>query len=272
MGLSYNEFCDLLSKKIQYGIDFYVTLLEKIIDNPYRYCGLFRLTNAKTKLIQNITQSNEIIFGDFIEDICTLYIEQLGYKNFDKHLGKDDKGKDLNIDQYFTDGKNIFITEMKMRDDHDSTKKRGQFSNFIEKIWRIRKRHPNTHIEASMWFVDNKLKKNKNYYQSEIDKLYFDNVSINLYYGSEFFKTLKNGATVWNDLVSLLKQYRQDNVNNDVEIPDFGSSSEIYNALLKISNKHRKKLNSKSETMKLLREELFSNGDNLEKVLKKRPL
>ena len=110
----------ILSKKIQDGEDFYVSLLEKVIDNPTRYCGLFRLSNARTKLIQNVTQSREIKFGDIIEEICTLYIDKLGYKNFNKHLGKNENGDDLNVDQYFADGINVFLTEMKIREPQTS--------------------------------------------------------------------------------------------------------------------------------------------------------
>ena len=272
MIISYDEFCSILSKKIQDGEDFYVSLLEKVIDNPTRYCGLFRLSNARTKLIQNVTQSREIKFGDIIEEICTLYIDKLGYKNFNKHLGKNENGDDLNVDQYFTDGTNVFLTEMKIRDDHDSTKKRGQYDNFRKKISLVRKQHPNAHIDASMWFVDPGLIKNKNYYRDEMSKENFSNVSLHLYYGSEFFASLNNGMTVWNELISLLKEYRLDNADTNVEIPDFGISEEIYNALLHISSKHWKKLNSELEEIVQLRAELFSNGDNLEKALKKRPL
>ena len=176
------------------------------------------------------------------------------------------------VDQYFTDGTNVFLTEMKIRDDHDSTKKRGQYDNFRKKISLVRKQHPNAHIDASMWFVDPGLIKNKNYYRDEMSKENFSNVSLHLYYGSEFFASLNNGMTVWNELISLLKEYRLDNADTNVEIPDFGTSEEIYNALLHISSKHWKKLNSELEEIVQLRAELFSNGDNLEKALKKRPL
>ena len=272
MIISYEEFCTILSKKVQVGEDFYVSLLEKVIDNPTRYCGLFRLSNAETKLIQNVTQSREIKFGDIIEEICTLYIDKLGYRNLDKHLGKNEYGDDLNVDQYFTDNTNIFLVEMKIRDDHDSTKKRGQYDNFRKKISLVRKRHPNSHVDASMWFVDPGLIKNKSYYRDEMNKEKFSNVSLHLYYGSEFFASLNNGTTAWNELISLLKEYRLDNADVNVEIPDFGTSEEIYNALLCISNKHWKKLNSNQDEIVQLRAELFSNGDNLKKVMRKRPI
>ena len=270
MFITYDEFCSILSKQIQNGKDFYVSLLEKVIDYPGRYCGLFRLSNAKTKLIQNVTQSREIKFGDIIEDISTIYIEKLGYKTFNKHLGKNDDGDDLNVDQYFTDGKTIFLAEMKIRDDHDSTKKRGQYDNFRKKIILVREQHPNSHIDASMWFVDPGLVKNKNYYSDEMSKENFTNTTLHLYYGSEFFASLNNGLTVWNELISLFKEYRLNNIDTNVEIPDFGSSDEIYEALLCISNKHWKKLNSNSDEIIQLRNELFSNGDNLVRAIKNR--
>ena len=122
MIITYEEFCDILENRIQSGEDFYLSLLETVIDNPTRYCGLFRLSNAKTKLIQNVTQSKEIKFGDLIEELTTEYISRLGYTNYDKHLGRDSNGDDLQVDQYFADARKVFVVEMKIRDDHDSTK------------------------------------------------------------------------------------------------------------------------------------------------------
>jgi len=44
-----------------------------------------------------------------------------------------EKGEELSLDQYFTDGKIYYFVEQKVRDDHDSTKKRGQISNLEKK-------------------------------------------------------------------------------------------------------------------------------------------
>lgn len=46
-----------------------------VVKNPNRYTGIFRLSNAKTKLIQNVTQSREIKFGDFMEEICAYLLK-----------------------------------------------------------------------------------------------------------------------------------------------------------------------------------------------------
>lgn len=266
MIISYEEFCELLSKHIQSGDEFYLNLLKNVIDNPSRYCGLFRLSNAKSKLIQNVTQSKEIKFGDIVEELATEYIERLGYKTFNKNLGADEKGDFLNVDQYFTDGTNIYIVEMKIRDDHDSTKKRGQYSNFQKKIKLVRKLNPTAHIDASMWFVDDSLVKNKNYYKEMMQSDDFMNCTLHLYYGSEFFHSLKNGDNAWAEFIQILTQYRVDNSNVDVDIPDFASSKEMLDCLVNLPNKYWNKLNSSLPQYVLLRKELFGAGDNIEKA------
>ena len=270
MIITYEEFCEKLTHLIHSGEDFYDSLLKTIIDNPTRYCGLFRLSNAKTKLIQNVTQSNEIKFGDLVEDICTEYIGKLGYTNLEKHLGQNEDGDDLNLDQHFTDGNIIYMVEMKIRDDHDSTKKRGQFANFLKKIKRLKVLHPNKFINASMWFVDNALTKNKNYYSTEMQNSSIENCSMNLYYGGAFFDTLKGGATAWMEFLSILTEYRRNNVGEEVLIPDFGSSEEILNSLIRLPNNYWNKLISNDEKYVLLRMELFAGGNNIEKAMEAR--
>lgn len=266
MIITYDEFCELLGKYIQTGQDFYESLLINVIENPSRYCGLFRLSNAKMKLMQNVTQSKEIKFGDIIEELTTEYIERLGYKTFEKNLGQDENGDVLNVDQYFSDGLTVYMVEMKIRDDHDSTKKRGQYSNFQKKIKLIKKRNPGKHLDASMWFVDNGLIKNKNYYKEEMSKEHYDDCSLHLYYGGEFFNSLKGGRQAWKELTYILTEYRIENAKNEVEIPDFGTSEQIFRALVDLPLKHWEKLNSNDPQYELLRKELFSSGDNIERA------
>lgn len=266
MIITYDEFCDLLVKHIQTGQDFYETLLANVIEYPSRYCGLFRLSNAKMKLMQNITQSKEIKFGDIIEELTSEYIERLGYKTFKKNLGQDENGDVLNVDQYFTDGSTIYIVEMKIRDDHDSTKKRGQYTNFQKKIKLIKSQNPKKHLDASMWFVDDGLIKNRNYYRDEMSKEHFDNCSLHLYYGGDFFASLKGGKQAWDELTCILTKYRIENSKNDVKIPDFGTSEQIFKALVNLPQKYWNKLNSNEPQYELLRKELFSSGKNIERA------
>ena len=268
MIVSYEEFLELLLKHIQTGSNFYYDLLVKVIKNPLRYCGLFRLSNPKTKLIQNVTQSNEIKLGDIYEELTTKILGKLGYKNLNKNLGSDENKDVLNVDQLFYDDNALYMVEMKMRDDHDSTKKRGQFENYLKKIKLLKHKYNPKKLIAIMWFVDKSLYKNKLYYTAEMKSHSddYDNVEMKLYYGAEFFNTLNNGHEAWNDLILNMKKYRKEHINDEVEIPDFGSSQEIFKALLKLPNNLWEKLISNDDLYVLLRDELFSNGDNIEKA------
>ncbi|MEA4821090.1 MAG: hypothetical protein VB122_02470 [Erysipelotrichales bacterium] len=269
MIITYEKFMDKLNKKIKSGEDFYLELLKTVIDNPSRYCGLFRLSNAKTKLIQNVTQSKEIKFGDFMEDIATDYINLLGYKNQEKGIGCDENGDRLNADQFFIKDNIMYLVEQKIRDDHDSTKKRGQFANFDKKVRLIKKQHPGMHLVAIMWFIDDGLVKNKNYYKQEMNNSNYSDTDLFLYYGGEFFESLNGGAEVWDEMVSYLERNRMENSQDIFTIPDFDSSDEILNALLNLPRIYWKKLLSNNTKYDLLRKELFSSGDNLEKARKK---
>lgn len=264
MIITYEHFMEKLNERIKSGDDFYLELLETVIDNPSRYCGLFRLSNAKTKLIQNVTQSKEIKFGDFMEDIATEYISLIGYSNLSKDIGCDENGDRLSADQVFTKDNIVYLVEQKIRDDHDSTKKRGQFANFDKKIRLIKSQHPNTHLVASMWFIDDGLVKNKNYYLQEMDDCHYLDTELHLYYGEEFFNSLTGGAPVWREMIEYLTRNRMESSNEIFTIPDFGTSEEIYNALLHLPVKYWKKLLTNNDKYRLLRQEMFSSGDNLQ--------
>ena len=85
--MTYEDFAARLNDRI-FGQDLNYEILRTVLENPNRYIGLFRITNAKTKLIQNLTQSCEIKFGDFIEEVLTAYISQMGYENLGKKAQK----------------------------------------------------------------------------------------------------------------------------------------------------------------------------------------
>ncbi len=190
MILTYEFFVGKLNEKIKSDADFCYELLKNVIDNPHRYTGIFRLSNAKTKLIQNVTQSREIKFGDFMEDIVTIYIDKMGYHNLEKRIGTDENGDALNADQVFLGGDTVYLIEQKIRDDHDSTKKRGQYSNFKKKFSLLERLYPDKKINATMWFIDGSLVKNKNYYISESSKDITAKRQLNIMYGESLFASL----------------------------------------------------------------------------------
>lgn len=268
--MKYEEFKQQLNLQI-FGEDLHYDILTTVIKNPHRYIGLFRITNAKTKLIQNLTQSCEIKFGNFIEDILTQYLSEMGYRNLDKNLGVNENGELLKIDQIFQKDKEpiIYMIEQKIRDDHDSTKKRGQYANLIKKIKLVKQKFPNHTIKATMWFSDDSLKKNRRYYLEQIQNNTDDVVEISLFYGKELFETLFNKPDIWEELITHLKQNKQERCNEILNVPDFDTSVEIRNALLKLkqndSNLLSKLLSDKQEYIEL-RKELFPTGKNLENL------
>ena len=205
-----------------------------------------------------------------MEEIITEYIAAMGYKNLDKNIGTDSEGNHLSADQIFTDGKSIFLIEQKIRDDHDSTKKRGQFENFKKKYTLLRNKYPNYTIYASMWFIDDSLKKNKKYYSSEIENQYLyclgHKIYLNLFYGKKLFSNLFGNTSVWDEICEYLSYNKQQRSNEILDIPDFDKSIEIKKAVKKLKKEEPglyKKLISDKPKYVQLRKELFPSGDNI---------
>lgn len=269
MIMTYEEFVGKLNEKIKSDNDFCYELLVTVIKNPNRYTGIFRLSNAKTKLVQNVTQSREIKFGDFMEDIVTEYIGRIGYKNLNKSIGNDENGDALSADQVFTDGENIYLIEQKIRDDHDSTKKRGQYQNFRKKYSLLKRLNSYNHrVNASMWFIDDSLVKNKKYYTEEATAETITDVDINIFYGRELFVNLFKRPDVWEEICSYLIRNKQERSDELLTIPDFDTSDEIHQAIKKLRIQepglYKKLISDKPEYVQL-RNELFPTGYNLKR-------
>lgn len=267
--IDYADFVSRLNAKVKSDEDFYVELLKTVIKSPHRYTGIFRLTNAKTKLIQNVTQSREIKFGDFMEEIVTEYIALMGYHNLDKNIGNDEAGNALSADQVFEKGNVIYLIEQKIRDDHDSTKKRGQFENFRKKYTLLKNRYPHRKIIASMWFIDEALKKNKNYYNAEITKETIPDVALSVLYGQELFSNIFSRKDIWDEICIHLQRNKLERTDEILQIPDFDASKEMFVALktIKTNNPslYHKLISCKPEYIQL-RKELFPTGANINKI------
>lgn len=266
--IDYNKFSSMLDAQIgKYDFQFAYDLLVTVIKNPTRYTGFFRVTNAKTKIIQNVTQSQEIKFGDFMENIITEYISEMGYQNLPKQIGTDDDGNKLNADQVFTcDNEVIYFIEQKIRDDHDSTKKRGQYSNFQKKIKCLKDKYPNKKIVAVIWFIDDTLVKNRAFYEKQISLEKLDDVKIYIKYGGELFEDVFDRLYVWDEICEHLYKNKQERSKDIINIPDFDTSNEIKQAveLLRENDpKLYKKLMSDDPKYINLRQELFPSGKNL---------
>lgn len=192
----------------------YSNLLNKIAESPERYIGIFRPTKPTTKLIQNITQSHEIRFGDALEDIFEKYFEKLGFQLIQKRF-RIENGEELSIDQLFRKDGTVFLIEQKVRDDHDSTKKKGQFDNFVNKYEAVQARNCDCEIVPIMWFIDDSLVKNRCFYTHEMEKMALDyQCKPYLFYGDKLFaendgiKEFPIG--MWNEIIEYLERWKQD--------------------------------------------------------------
>ena len=261
---NYKDFSDELNEKIKSDDEFYYELLITVINNPQRYTGIFRVSNARTKLLQNVTQSREIKFGDFMEDVITWYLSQMGYENLDKKI--DD---DLLADQLCKQENIIYLIEQKIRDDHDSTKKEGQYNNFRKKYLRLKEKYPEFIIEAVMWFIDDSLKKNKKYYLEQANLNFETGINVHIMYGIELFTEIFKRPDVWNEICRHLERNKKERSNEVLTIPDFDTSDEILRALKKLKNEknnlYKKLISSKPEYLQL-RNELFPTGKNLKLI------
>lgn len=184
-------------------------LLEKIAQAPNRYIGLFRPTKPKAKILQNLLQSHEIRFGDAFEILIEEYLKTLGFKILDKKFAA--KNNDvLNVDQCFTKDKTVYFIEQKVRDDHDSTKKRGQIDNFEKKLSAIIDKYGEKNLIGIFYFIDPELQKNYNFYKAELERMSKDyGVKVFLFYGKELF-TFLNHEKVWQEILDYLKEWKKE--------------------------------------------------------------
>jgi len=202
--MNYEKFCTILNKHIFEGEK--IELLRRIANNPERFIGLFRPTKPGAKILQHLLQSHEIRMGDALEEIIEEILSSLGFKILSKSM-VNERGETLSLDQYFTDGKVYYFIEQKVRDDHDSTKKRGQISNFETKLEILHKKH-GSGLFGVMYFIDPDLSKNKNYYVEELKRLEkFYGVKLYLFYGKELFDYLQQ-PDIWDNILSWLKQWK----------------------------------------------------------------
>lgn len=199
-----------------------VKLLENIAKYPNRYIGLFRPTKPRAKILQNLLQSHEIRFGDAFEKVIEQYLKEFGFELLSKKF-TNQNNEELNLDQCFRSTQKVYFIEQKVRDDHDSTKKRGQIQNFEKKLNEIISQYGEKNIVGIFYFIDSDLKKNRNYYQEEIRKMLEDyGVELYLFYGDELFSYLEQ-ANIWKEILEYLVLWKR-------EIPDFPETNFDTNA------------------------------------------
>ena len=220
------------------------SLIQKVAEYPERYVGLFRPTKPRAKLIQNLLQSHEIRFGDAIESLIRKMLKDMGYLVFTgDDLRLKWKDKDLSLDQFFCDREqeHFYFVEQKVRDDHDSTKKRGQISNFEDKLEALYEQYGDR-IVGIMYFIDPSLQKNKSYYMNELQKIgsLYSGIGLHLFYGKEFFEHLGH-PEMWDDLLGWLQQWREE-IAEFPEVNMDNDSEESFEELKEVEIKYWRKL------------------------------
>ena len=184
-------------------------LIQAIATNPDRFVGVFRSTTPHLKLLQYVLQSREIRFGDAMEEIIAALLAKMGFVNLPKNLITRE-GEELTCDQYFTTANRnpFYLMEQKVRDDHDSTKKRGQAANFRRKLIHLRAIHGDS-LVGIVYFIDPSLHKNESFYRDEIEALQDElGITVYLLYNGEFFQHLEGHTRNWDLLVSSLQAWR----------------------------------------------------------------
>ena len=265
MILEYDFFKSQLNSKL--FEDSYSDLLRKIAENPERYIGLFRPTKPKTKLIQNITQSHEIRFGDALEYIFERYFEACGFILHTKRFRTTDN-TELSIDQLFSRGNTLFMIEQKVRDDHDSTKKVGQFDNFENKYYALTQRYNDYTIVPIMWFIDDSLTKNKNYYLGRMESMSSDYCcSPQLYYGDKLFASYGGvpdfDDEIWQETLSYLQRWK-DTLPDMPEINFDNESRTVFEEIKDLPPLVYRKLFGNEEIIRQIFPIIFPDGTVLE--------
>jgi len=205
--ISYEDFKNIFDNKI--FAKSKLDLLDKVSKNPDRYVGIFRPTKPYAKLLPNLLKSNEIRFGDALEFAIEKYFQNEDWQVLQKNISLFNSQEQLRIDQLLKKDNQILFIEQKIRDDHDSSKKRGQIANFEKKLEAISYQYPNNEIKGFFYFIDPSLVKNKGFYESELNKLQ-KAYGITLYvcYGKELFESIGLIA-IWNDIIINLEKWRK---------------------------------------------------------------
>lgn len=257
--MDYEKFCKILNKHIFEGEK--KELLQRIAEGPERFIGLFRPTRPAAKILQHLLQSHEIRFGDAMEEAIEEVLKDKGYAILPKTMIAEN-GETLSLDQYFMKDGKFYFVEQKVRDDHDSTKKRGQLSNFESKIEVLIRKH-SQNLTGIMYFIDPDLTKNKNYYQEELNKLEkFYNVKLYLFYGKELFDYLQC-SSIWDDMLLWLNQWK----DSLPELPEINFDTKPHESLKEIKDLEIRYWRKILENEKLWREgilkAMFKEGTTL---------
>lgn len=258
--LSEQGFRRKVDEFISDGQTLWNELLISVLQKPERFIGQFHLAPTETRLAQTVSLSRGIQFGYLLESITEEILIAEGFKMLSKRL--DTSSGILVADQVFTDGKTVFLMEQKVRDDHDSSKKRGQHSNFEKKLKALDELYPAKEIVGILWFADSFFRRNQRFYGESLALCPVQRAKTHLFYGEDLFSKFLKREDLWARLNFYIGRYRSE--AGAVEVPSFDTSPEMLGALLnlkKLSYMSAKEIKEKGYkgTVKPLFIKLFSD-------------
>ncbi|WP_435129401.1 hypothetical protein ACR82Z_04570 [Mycoplasma sp. 6243] len=154
-----------------------------------------------------ISNTKNIRYGYFLEDVINFFLFENGAT-----LNKNDQTS--NIDLVFEMNNTIYIGEIKIRDNHDSTKKHGQIQNLMSKVTNYSSSYSN--IVVLLYFIDPSQNKNYNFYKNELNKLQ-DHLNLKdakVLYGDQLFEYL-NLSKQWCTLKQQIVEFNHEIVSNN---------------------------------------------------------
>lgn len=247
-----------------------VNLINNYSKNSDKWFNKFTPPFSKETRIKGfLSQSSNIKFGDAWEEAVRLLLERKGYKHMSYTIDSskfipDVKKKSLQYDIHVEKDGIIYVGELKMRDNHDSTKKTGQLQDLHNKIIVSYKKYSPQKIIGFELFLDPSLKANGKSILKELNQLDENiipknNRALHVFYGAEFFNSL-HFKHEWEELTSLIQEWRK---KNEGFISKLQIKKEDMVKTKKLLDKCEKRIMKKTQNASLTQEYM----DALKKVL-----
>lgn len=227
--MNYKEFKKIGNKWINSKIiDEYI--LKKITENHEVLTSDFNILNPRENMLKSLNQSLEIKMGYILEDVMISLFKESKFKIYESKLITDFNEK-LNVDAVIGNKNLIYVIEFKKRDNHDSTKYRGQLDNLIKKTKEINFKYKNKKIISIIAFFDETYgRKNYNaYFKRWVENPYNKNNQLRIMYQKEVFDYFFNKSSnkIYNQFLSNMKKFINEEIKIKFEMRDSFNFNEI---------------------------------------------
>lgn len=200
-------------------------LLRTIADEWGRIGGAYQVGTPKQNLEHNILVSLKIAFGNVCESLVSdILVRQASHIPLEASIVSSSSGDALSLDGHFrSPDSGEYFAEIKMRDDHDSTKRRGQWNNFFDKLVTLNEGQPEKPVIGYMYFIDDEAgHKNQKYYEERMEECRNAGYSVHLIYGKDFYDTVgySEGREILEQGIRRLKERKSQAKNGGGNLVD----------------------------------------------------